>query len=134
MVDAARQPGVTALVLTASAPLGAGCAGDPAVTKALTYLEGFIGPKGGLSEAPHANYSTSIALVAFQQANGGGRYDRIIKAGQKFLTTMQWDESEGRTRDDAFYGGAGYGGSKQPPRFVEHSVLHRSPARQRTAS
>ena len=89
--------------------------GDPAVTKALAYLEGFIGPKGGLSEAPHANYSTSIALVAFQQANANGRYDRIIKAGQQFLKTMQWDESEGKSRDDAFYGGAGYGGSNSRP-------------------
>ena len=114
MVDAARAWRDRPRVDCALA-LGAGCAGDPAVTKALTYLEGFIGPKGGLSEAPHANYSTSIALVAFQQANGGGRYDRIIKAGQKFLTTMQWDESEGRTRDDAFYGGAGYGGANSRP-------------------
>ena len=67
------------------------------MTKALAYLEGFIGPKGGLSEAPHANYSTSIAILAFQQANVNGRYDRTIKAGQQFLKTMQWDESEGKT-------------------------------------
>ena len=64
-----REPGVTALVVTALLRSGQVAPGDPAVTKALTYLEGFIGPKGGLSEAPHANYSTSIALVAFQHAN-----------------------------------------------------------------
>ena len=28
---------------------------------------------------------------------------------------MQWDESEGKSRDDAFYGGAGYGGSNSRP-------------------
>ena len=100
---------------------GAACArdrlppGDPVVTKALGYLEGFIGPKGGLSEAPHANYSTSIAIVAFREANVNGRYDRAIKAGQDFLKTMQWDEGEGKTRDDAFYGGAGYGGANSRP-------------------
>ena len=44
-----------------------------------------------------------------------GRYDRVIKAGQNFLKTMQWDESEGKTRDDAFYGGAGYGGGNSRP-------------------
>ena len=38
-----------------------------------------------------------------------------IKAGQQFLKTMQWDEGEGKTRDDAFYGGAGYGGSNSRP-------------------
>jgi squalene-hopene/tetraprenyl-beta-curcumene cyclase len=85
------------------------------VTKALRYLEGFIGPKGGLSEAPHANYTTSIALVAFQQANLNGRYDQVIKAGQGFLTAMQWDEGEGKSRSDAFYGGAGYGGKNSRP-------------------
>ena len=110
-----REPGVTALVVTALLRSGQVAPGDPAVTKALAYLEGFIGPKGGLSEAPHANYSTSIALLAFQEANVNGRYDRTIKAGQEFLKTMQWDESEGKTRDDAFYGGAGYGGSNSRP-------------------
>ena len=110
-----REPGVTALVVTALLRSGQVAPGDPAVTKALAYLEGFIGPKGGLSEAPHANYSTSIALVAFQQANARGRYDRTIKECQQFLTTMQWDESEGKARSDAFYGGAGYGGSNSRP-------------------
>jgi squalene-hopene/tetraprenyl-beta-curcumene cyclase len=110
-----REPGITALVVTAVLRSGEVTPADPMVTRALTYLEGFIGANGGLSEAPHANYSTSIALVAFQQANVKGRYDRVIKAGQNFLKTMQWDESEGKTRDDAFYGGAGYGGSNSRP-------------------
>jgi squalene-hopene/tetraprenyl-beta-curcumene cyclase len=110
-----REPGVTALVVTALLRTGHVAPADPAVVKALAYLEGFIGPKGGLSEAPHANYSTSIAILAFQQANVNGRYDRTIKAGQQFLKTMQWDESEGKKRDDAFYGGAGYGGSNSRP-------------------
>jgi squalene-hopene/tetraprenyl-beta-curcumene cyclase len=110
-----REPGITALVVTAVLRSGEVTPADPMVTRALAYLEGFIGAKGGLSEAPHANYSTSIALVAFQQANVKGRYDRVIKAGQNFLKTMQWDESEGKTRDDAFYGGAGYGGGNSRP-------------------
>ncbi len=110
-----REPGITALVVTALLRSGEVPPGDPMATRALKYLEGFIGPKGGLSEAPHANYSTSIALVAFQQANINGRYDRAIKAGQDFLKSMQWDESEGKSREDAFYGGAGYGGSNSRP-------------------
>jgi squalene-hopene/tetraprenyl-beta-curcumene cyclase len=111
----AREPGVTALVVTALLRSGHVAPADPAVAKALGYLEGFIRPKGGLSDAPHANYSTSIAIVAFQHANKNGRYDRTIKAGQQFLKTMQWDEGEGKTRDDSFYGGAGYGGSNSRP-------------------
>src|SRR5271166_6004520 len=110
-----REPGITVLVVTALLRSGQVPPGDPMVTRAFKYLEGFIGAKGGLSEAPHANYSTSIALVAFQQANVNGRYDRIIKAGQRFLQTMQWDESEGKSASDAFFGGAGYGGSNSRP-------------------
>jgi squalene-hopene/tetraprenyl-beta-curcumene cyclase len=110
-----REPGVTALVVTALLRSGQVTPGDPLVTRALAYLEGFIGPKGGLSEAPHANYATSIALLAFSEANANGRYDRTIKASQQFLKTMQWDESEGKSRDNAFYGGAGYGGSNSRP-------------------
>jgi squalene-hopene/tetraprenyl-beta-curcumene cyclase len=110
-----REPGVTALVVTALLRSGRVAQGDPAVTRALTYLEGFIGPNGGVSESAHANYTTSIALVAFNEANRNGRYARAIKAGQTFLKTMQWDESEGKGRDDAFYGGAGYGGRNSRP-------------------
>ncbi len=83
--------------------------------RALAYLERFLGPKGGLDEVPHANYTTSIALMAFQEANTNGRYDRAIKAGQDFLKDKQWDEAEGKGKDDAFYGGAGYGGKNSRP-------------------
>jgi squalene-hopene/tetraprenyl-beta-curcumene cyclase len=110
-----REPGITALDITALLRSGQVPPGDPTATRAFKYLESFIGAKGGLSEAPHANYATSIALVAFQQANVGGRYDRVIKKGQDFLKSMQWDESEGKPRDDVFYGGAGYGGTNSRP-------------------
>ena len=87
------------------------------MTKALRliFVEGRAGRQGGLSEAAHANYATSIALLAFSEANANGRYNRTIKAGQQFLKTMQWDESEGKSRDNAFYGGAGYGGANSRP-------------------
>ena len=110
-----REPGVTALVVTALLRSGQVSPADPAVTRALTYLEGHIGPNGGVSEEAHANYATSIALVAFHEANRNGRYDRVIKAGQDFLKSKQWDEAEGKNRDDAFYGGAGYGGRNSRP-------------------
>jgi squalene-hopene/tetraprenyl-beta-curcumene cyclase len=111
----AREPGITALVVTALLRSKRVTPADPVVTRALAYLEGFIGPKGGLSEAPHANYTTSIALMAFNEANTRGRYDGVIKAGQDFLKAMQWDEDEGKTKDDAYYGGAGYGGKNSRP-------------------
>ncbi len=110
-----NEPGITALAAAALLRSKRVTPADPSITKALAYLESFIGPKGGLSEAAHANYTTAIALVAFHEANTNGRYDRIIKEGQDFLKSMQWDESEGKSQSDAFYGGAGYGGKNSRP-------------------
>jgi squalene-hopene/tetraprenyl-beta-curcumene cyclase len=112
---ARKEPGITALAVAALLRSGRVTPGEPVVTRALGYLEQFIGPKGGLSEAAHANYSTAIALMAFHEANAGGQYDRLIKEGQTFLKTKQWDEAEGKGRDSAFYGGAGYGGNNSRP-------------------
>ncbi len=110
-----KEPGITALVVTAMLRSGRVTPDDPAVSKGLAYLERFLGPKGGLSEAPHSVYSTSVALMAFHEANKGGRYDRVIKGGQDYLKATQWDESEGKSRGDAQYGGLGYGGGNSRP-------------------
>jgi squalene-hopene/tetraprenyl-beta-curcumene cyclase len=110
-----KEPGVTALVVTALLRSKRVTPADPTVTRALTFLEQFVGPKGGLSEAPHANYTTAIAIMAYQEANKDGRYDRLIKGGQQFLKTMQWDETEDKDHQSDFYGGAGYGGKNSRP-------------------
>jgi len=110
-----KEPGITALVVTALLRSKHVTAGEPVVTKGLAYLERFLGPKGGFSEAAHANYATAIALLAFHEANTNGRYDTLIRQGQEFLKTMQWDEGEGKEPHDAFYGGAGYGGKNSRP-------------------
>ena len=110
-----REPGITALVVTAMLRTGQIAPEDPAITKGLTFLEKFIGPKGGLSEAPHSVYTTSVALMAFHEANRGGRYDRTIKGSQEFLKETQTDEGEGKTRADKAYGGLGYGGDNSRP-------------------
>lgn len=112
-----REPGITALVVTALLRSGRVARGEPVATRALAYLEQYASPQGGLPDVPHANYATSIALMAFHEANkgGGGKYDRIIKGGQDFLKKMQWDETEGKGPEDPFYGGAGYGGRNSRP-------------------
>ncbi len=35
------------------------------------FLEQYVGSEGGMSKAPHSVYSTSVALMAFQEANKG---------------------------------------------------------------
>jgi squalene-hopene/tetraprenyl-beta-curcumene cyclase len=110
-----NEPGITALVVTALLRSKRSTPDEPSVTRALAYLEKFVGPGGGLAEASHANYSTSIALMAFQEANKNGRFDSLIKGGQSFLKSKQWGESQGRGPDSDYYGGAGYGGSNSRP-------------------
>jgi squalene-hopene/tetraprenyl-beta-curcumene cyclase len=110
----ARSPGITGVVITALLRSKQATPEEPVTTRALAYLEGLINPEGGLGERRQSNYLTAIALMAFHEANTRGRYDAIIKGGQKYLKEQQWDEGEGKDRDDPFYGGAGYGGSSRP--------------------
>jgi squalene-hopene/tetraprenyl-beta-curcumene cyclase len=110
-----KGPGITGLVVTALLRSKRATPSEPAIEKGLAYLEGFISPKsGGLAEGPNSNYVTAIALMAFHEANAGGKYASQIKAGQNYLKNLQWDESESKSQDDPFYGGAGYGGRSRP--------------------
>ena len=61
------------------------------------------------------NYTTAIALTAFQAANRDGKYDRIIKGSQVFLKEMtagRWGREVARSD---FFGGAGDGGRNSRP-------------------
>jgi squalene-hopene/tetraprenyl-beta-curcumene cyclase len=118
-----KEPGITALVVTAMLRSGRATPDDPAVKKGLAFLERFLGPTGGLTEAPHSVYSTSVALMAYQFANKNGRYNHIIKGGQEFLKSTQWDEGEGKGRESDFYGGAGYGGQNSRPDLSNTSFM-----------
>ena len=109
-----KGPGITGLVATGLLRSKRVTPADPAITKALAYLEGFLSPKGGLAEGPQSNYVTSISLMAFHEANAGGKYDALIKGGQAYLKDLQWDEGEKKEPSDPFYGGAGYGGRSRP--------------------
>jgi squalene-hopene/tetraprenyl-beta-curcumene cyclase len=110
-----KEPGITALVLTAMLRSGRVTPEDAVVKRGLAYLERFLDPKGGLAGAPHSVYTTSVALMAFQEANRDGRFDRVIKGGQEFLKAAQWDEGEGTAASDPYYGGLGYGGGNSRP-------------------
>ena len=89
---------------------------DPQVAKGLKYLEEYVQESGGI-HMPGGHiptYETCIALVCFKEANRDGRYDKTIKAAEKFIRGGQWDESRGKEKSDLYYGGAGYGGKSRP--------------------
>ncbi|MEY4177669.1 MAG: hypothetical protein RLY70_1243 [Planctomycetota bacterium] len=111
----AAGPGITALVATAILKHGRS-ADEPFIAKSLKYLETFIEADGGLNKAgsKYRNYETCLAILAFKEANKGGRYDALLKKAAAFVKTEQWDEGEGKDKSDPNFGGAGYGSKSRP--------------------
>ncbi|WP_068266094.1 prenyltransferase/squalene oxidase repeat-containing protein [Rubripirellula obstinata] len=89
---------------------------DPAIVKALEFIESKVQSDGGIyaTGSRYRNYETSIAVGALIKANRDDRYDSQLARAEAFLKGLQWDEGEGATPEDAAYGGAGYGRHKRP--------------------
>jgi squalene-hopene/tetraprenyl-beta-curcumene cyclase len=103
----AGEPGLTALVAAALIRAGRDSS-DPVVAKALKYLETMVKPDGGVYNKGLANYTTSLAIMTFKEANAGGKYDKVIAAATKFLRSLQYGEADEVSDKDAKFGGAGY--------------------------
>ena len=104
-------PGMAAICTDALLRQGRS-ADDPAVAKSLKWIQTFVHPDGGIysPESPVKNYETSLAVLAFTDANADGRYTTLLKKADKFLKGEQW----GGDKSDVKYGGAGYGKHKRP--------------------
>jgi len=87
---------------------------DPTLQKGLAFLEGSIQEDGGIySEGGRlSSYESCLGLVCFMlanQAGGDGRYDKIVANAESFVRKSQYNESNGVSRDDEYFGGVGYG-------------------------
>ena len=105
-------PGITALIVAGLVQNGH--ADDPTVKKALEYLEKNVQEDGGIYNKQLANYTTCVALLAFKEANVGGKYDKVIANASKFLKGLQ-----NQDKDDKF-GGVGYDGKGRPDLSNSH--------------
>ncbi len=108
--------GVTGIVLTGMLETGKVGPKDPAVEKGLKYVESLINPKEGAiaGNDPHLkNYVTCVNVLALTSANRDS-YKAVVADAVKFLKELQWDEGEGKSPKDDFYGGAGYDSSSRP--------------------
>ncbi len=107
---------VTALCVSAILENRPKAISDPAIVKGLEFLEKNIRDDGGIYAvgSKHRNYETCVAVQAFKLANANGRYDQTLKAADRFLRGLQWDEGEGIESSDLAYGGAGYGSHNRP--------------------
>ncbi len=101
---------VTALLCNGRTPK------DPAVAKGLAYLESCAQSNGGIfgMKGMFGNYETCAAMMCFEEANTDGKYDALLEKAEKFVRSLQWNESRDRESSDFYYGGAGYGGSSRP--------------------
>jgi hypothetical protein len=105
-------PGVSALVAAGLLKNGVSPS-EPVLARTLAYLEKQVQKDGGIYNKFLANYTTSVAIMAFKEANQDGKYDAILKNAARFLKGLQADE---RTTDvkDAHFGGFGYDGKSRP--------------------
>lgn len=108
-------PGITAIV-TAGLLRSGQSVDEATVAKALKYLESNRHEDGGIYQTGgnHRNYETCLAIIAFKEANRDRRYDDLLAAAEKYVKKEQWDEDEGKSEDNVFYGGAGYGSASRP--------------------
>jgi squalene-hopene/tetraprenyl-beta-curcumene cyclase len=113
-------PGITALVAAGLIRTGKK-PDDPVVAKALAYLEKNVQKDGGIYAQRLANYATCVSLMAFKEANAGGKYDAVIGAASKFLKGLQQGDDTPET--DGKYGGVGYDGRSRPDLSNTHFFI-----------
>ncbi len=112
-----KQTGTGVTSICTSALLRNGrTAADPALGKALKYLESNVRSDGGIyaDKSRIKNYETCLAAVCLKEANADGRYDQLIKNADKFVRGLQIDGDEGKDKSDVNYGGVGYGPGSRP--------------------
>jgi hypothetical protein len=105
-------PGVSGIVAAGLLRCGVG-PDDPLVARTLDYMEKNVQKDGGIYSKFLANYTTSVALMAFKEANKGGKYDALIKNATAFIRKVQHLEPESET-GDVKHGGFGYDRKTRP--------------------
>ncbi len=113
-----QSPGITGVVIDGMLRTGRVTDRDPVMEKGLKYIEGLINPKAGhiAGKDPRVqlqNYVTCVNVLALTAA-GRDSYKPVVKDAATFLRKLQWDDGEGKTRKDDFWGGAGYDSKSRP--------------------
>jgi squalene-hopene/tetraprenyl-beta-curcumene cyclase len=111
-------PGLTGIVALGLLRSGQAGPDDPAVAKALKYIESLVDDAGhiagkGAKVGGH-NYATAVNVMALAAADKEGKYKAIVDKASAYLRKLQWDEDEEKSSKDWVYGGAGYGGGSRP--------------------
>jgi squalene-hopene/tetraprenyl-beta-curcumene cyclase len=114
-----RNRGVTGVVITGLLQSGKVTPDDPMVARGLKFIESLVNSRAGHIAGQDAvvqlhNYVTSVNVMALQAANRPEKYKAVVGDAVKFLKKLQWDDEEGKTASDDFFGGAGYDSKSRP--------------------
>lgn len=117
--SAKRSPGVTGIVVAGLLRSGRVGPDDAPAGQGLKFIESLINEKdghiAGADPRPQLlNYVTSVNILALQAAGRDDRYRKVVDDAAAFLKKLQFDEGDGKTPQDAFYGGAGYDSKSRP--------------------
>ena len=80
------------------------------VANGLRYLEKSVKADGGIYDRVLANYTTSVSIMALQEANKDGKYDSVLKNATAYLKKLQNSLDE----EDVKFGGVGYDDKSRP--------------------
>src|SRR5262245_52432963 len=116
--DQPQQPSpvwlaVTSLAVKAFAQSGPDAPAQPQVTKAISAILGARQPDGSFDNSNLSNYITSSVLMALASVEDEDHHDQIADAVQ-WLQATQWDQTEGLSARQDWFGGAGYGSHGRP--------------------
>lgn len=114
-------PGITCLVLKALIEEPSIGPQHEAVRRGMEFVLRAQRDDGGIygAEGLLKNYESSVALSMFASLERAERTAKSADAARiaklrEFLKKHQWDEDDGKSVDDPWYGGAGYGHGKRP--------------------
>lgn len=86
---------------------------DDALNKAITYLKSAQNDNGSFEGGSLTNYVTSLVIMALSSSDKNDFQGEIADA-TRWLKTTQWDQSEGLSANQDWFGGAGYGKRGRP--------------------
>jgi len=81
--------------------------------KAMRYIESAQAADGSFEGGALTNYVTSSVVSALAAVGDQDDYD-LLTGGVEWLKTNQWDQTEGLSGRQDWFGGAGYGGHGRP--------------------
>lgn len=107
--------GFTALAIAAlqSRPAPRPAAQQKLIDDGLAWLASLQKSNGAIHDGKLANYQTSGSILAFVRS-GDPKWKPVIEKARAFLITLQFDEGEGYSEGDLYYGGVGYDTDDRP--------------------